>query len=242
VEKNGMGEGVWKLWFTDGKLRAIGTYEQGKRIGYWKEWSPLGEMTVHEYAAVSGQSKPKKIPAAIRLGYFCSIVLFCRSSHVVEAQKRADSYIKTARKRLTEHKKRAKELRQQLNDDSRLISSEEKKNIELELRKEIALYDSLMHTTLGEKGALTRFNDRVSKSIFSRVDTIIQSIAGSNEYRFVIDERNTIVYPAEKKGSYYPDELIGQLDNITLQVLDRVNRQTLDLTIEKPDNRNEGEK
>ncbi len=43
VYANGLAEGVWKFWFTNGQLRQQQTFKQGKREGIVTEWSTTGE-------------------------------------------------------------------------------------------------------------------------------------------------------------------------------------------------------
>ncbi len=94
----------------------------------------------------------------------------------------------------TEKQKKMKDMKEQLDKQSLLLSAERKKEIEAELEREYIEYQKFLQEKFGQQGDAAKRNDELLKPIIDKINVILDKIAKAENYDFIFDARGGVVY------------------------------------------------
>ncbi len=110
----------------------------------------------------------------------------------------------------TERQKKMKEMKEQLDKQSLLLSAERKKEIESELEREYIEYNKFLQEKFGQQGDAAKRNDELLRPIIDKINKILDKIAKNENYDFIFDSRGGVVYA---KKAYDLTEKVVQVLN-----------------------------
>lgn len=110
----------------------------------------------------------------------------------------------------TERQKKMKEMKEQLDKQSLLLSAERKKEIESELEREYIEYNKFLQEKFGQQGDAAKKNDELLRPIIEKINKILDEIAKNDNYDFIFDSRGGVVYA---KKAYDLTEKVIQVLN-----------------------------
>jgi len=110
----------------------------------------------------------------------------------------------------TEKQKKMKEMKEQLDKQSLLLSAERKKEIESELEREYIEYNKFLQEKFGQQGDAAKRNDELLRPIIEKINKILDKIAKNENYDFIFDSRGGVVYA---KKAYDLTEKVVQVLN-----------------------------
>ncbi len=94
----------------------------------------------------------------------------------------------------TERQKKMKEMKEQLDKQSLLLSAERKKEIESELEREYIEYNKFLQEKFGQQGDAAKRNDELLRPIIEKINKILDKIAKNENYDFIFDAKGGVVY------------------------------------------------
>jgi Skp family chaperone for outer membrane proteins len=94
----------------------------------------------------------------------------------------------------TERQKKMKEMKEQLDKQSLLLSAERKKEIESELEREYIEYNKFLQEKFGQQGDAAKRNDELLRPIIDKINVILDKIAKNENYDFIFDAKGGVVY------------------------------------------------
>jgi len=110
----------------------------------------------------------------------------------------------------TERQKKMKEMKEQLDKQSLLLSAERKKEIESELEREYIEYNKFLQEKFGQQGDAAKRNDELLRPIIEKINKILDKIAKNENYDFIFDAKGAVVYA---KKAYDLNEKVVQALN-----------------------------
>jgi outer membrane protein len=136
--------------------------------------------------------------AELKLGYIDSEEIFQKYQGTKEAQERFNKEVAKWEQTASERQKEIMEMKEQLEKQSLLLSSERKKEIEAQLQQKMADYQKYVQSTFGQEGEAVKKNTELTKPIVERINKIIDKIAKDEKYDFILDARGGGVVFAKK--------------------------------------------
>jgi outer membrane protein len=136
--------------------------------------------------------------AELKLGYIDSEEIFQKYEGTKDAQERFNKEVAKWEQSASDKQKEIQELKEQLEKQSLLLSSERKKEIEAQLQQKMADYQKYVQTTFGQEGEAVKKNSELTKPIIERINKIIDKIAKDEKYDFIFDARGGGIVFAKK--------------------------------------------
>lgn len=126
----------------------------------------------------------------LRIGYINSEKIFQEYEGTKSAQQKFNKEVAKWEQEATEKKKKIKELSEQLEKQSLLLSEARKKEIENQLKQEYAEYEKFLQSKFGQQGEVLKKNQDLTKPIVLKINVILEQIAKTDNYDFIFDVRN----------------------------------------------------
>lgn len=151
--------------------------------------------------------------AELKMGFISSEEIFERYQGTKAAQEKFNKEVAAWEQEAEERQKEMREMKEQLEKQSLLLSGERKAEIEEKLKQKMVEYQQFLQSKFGKQGDAIRKNEELTKPIIERINKIIEKIAKEENYDFIFDTRAGGVVYAKK--AY----------NLTDRVLNLLNKQ-----------------
>jgi outer membrane protein len=149
--------------------------------------------------------------AELKMGFISSEEIFERYQGTKEAQEKFNKEVAAWEQEASERQKEIREMKDQLEKQSLLLSSERKTEIEEKLKQKMVEYQQFLQEKFGQQGDAIKKNEELTKPIIGRINKIIEKIAKEENYDFIFDTRaGGVVYA--KKAYNLTDRVLNQLN------------------------------
>lgn len=149
--------------------------------------------------------------AQLKIGYINSERILAEYQGTKSAEEKLKKEYAKWEQEATERQKKMKEMKEQLDKQSLLLSAERKKEMEAELEREYIEYNKFLQEKFGQQGDAAKKNDELLKPIVEKINKILEKLAKDENYDFIFDMRGGLVYG--KKTYEVTDKVIQALNN-----------------------------
>jgi outer membrane protein len=125
----------------------------------------------------------------LKIGYINSERIFAEYEGTKEAQDKFNKEVARWEQEATERKKEMQDLKDQLEKQSLLLSSERKKEIEDQLQQKLIEYEKFLKEKFGQDGEALKKNEDLTRPIVDKINTILEGIAKAENYDYIFDAR-----------------------------------------------------
>jgi outer membrane protein len=127
--------------------------------------------------------------AELKVGFINSEKIFAEYEGTKEAQDKFNKEVAKWEQEATDRQKEMKDLKDQLEKQSLLLSSERKKEIEDQYQVKLAEYQKFLQSKFGQEGDAVKKNEDLTKPIVEKINKILEQIAKTENYDFIFDAR-----------------------------------------------------
>lgn len=149
--------------------------------------------------------------AELKIGYINSDRILQEYEGTKQAEEKMKKEYAKWEQEATERQKKMKDMKDQLDKQSLLLSAERKKELEAQFEKEYIDYQKFLQEKFGQQGDAYKKNDELLKPIIDRINVILDKIAKNENYDFILDSRGGVVYA--KKAYDLTDKVIQALNS-----------------------------
>lgn len=133
--------------------------------------------------------------AEMKFGYINSEAIFAEYEGTKAAQERFNKEVAVWEQDASKKQQEIKDLKEQIDKQSLLLSNERKKVLEDSLNQKMANYQKFLQDKFGQKGEALVKNEELTKPIIEKINKIIEKIAKDENYDYIFDARaGGIVY------------------------------------------------
>ena len=136
--------------------------------------------------------------ADVRLGYIDSARIWVEYKDAQEAQQRFDRQVQGWRDEAAEKEKAVNQLRQQVKDQSPVLSALKRQELDSSLQKAISDYEKFVQDVWGQDGRAAQENARATDEIVNQVRHAVEKVAGQKGLDLVLDVTGGFVVYADK--------------------------------------------
>ena len=136
--------------------------------------------------------------ADLRVGYVDSNLIFQQFKDAQEAQQRFDRQVQGWRDEAAEKEKAVNTLRQQVKDQSPVLSALKRQELDSNLQKAISDYEKFVQEVWGQDGRASQENARATDEIVTQVRHAVEKVAGQKGLDLVLDVTGGFVVYADK--------------------------------------------
>ncbi|MBD3346033.1 MAG: OmpH family outer membrane protein [Chitinivibrionales bacterium] len=126
--------------------------------------------------------------AELKIGFINSQKIFKEYEGTKEAQEKFDKEAAKWEQEATDRQKEIKELQEQLEKQSLMLSSERRKELEDKIKQKYAQYQEFLQQKFGQEGEVVKKNVELTKPIIEKMRVIIDKIAKEEHYDYIFDE------------------------------------------------------
>ncbi len=148
--------------------------------------------------------------AELKIGFINSETILMAYEGTKSAEEKLKKEYAKWEQEATERQKKMKEMQEQLEKQSLLLSAERKKEIEANLQQEMIEYQKFLQEKFGQQGDAAKKNDELLKPIIDKINMILDKIAKNENYDFIFDARGGVVYA--KKAYDLTEKVIQALN------------------------------
>jgi outer membrane protein len=127
--------------------------------------------------------------AELKFGFINVEEIFKNYSGTKDAQEKFDKEVAKWEQDASGRQKEIKDIKDQLEKQSLLLSSERKAELEAKLKQKMVEYQDFLQTKFGQKGEVLSKNEELTKPIVEKINKIIEKIAKDENYDFIMDAR-----------------------------------------------------
>ncbi|HON09626.1 MAG: OmpH family outer membrane protein [Fibrobacter sp.] len=127
--------------------------------------------------------------AELKIGYINSELIFMEYEGTKDAQKKFNNEVAKWEQEASKRQKEIKDLKEQLDKQSLLLSNERKKELEDSLNQKMISYQTFLQEKFGQKGEALVKNEELTKPIIEKINKIIEKIAKEENYDYIFDAR-----------------------------------------------------
>lgn len=139
-------------------------------------------------------------PAAdLGVGYIDSARLFTEYKDAQEAQQRFDRLVTGWRDEALEKERAVQQLRQEVRDQSAILSAMRRQEKEAALQRAVSEYDAFIQEIWGPTGRASTENERATADIVQRIRLAVEKVAGQKGLQLVLDAASGYVVYAAKE-------------------------------------------
>ncbi|MFP4416461.1 MAG: OmpH family outer membrane protein [Fibrobacterota bacterium] len=128
--------------------------------------------------------------AELKVGYISSEKIFLEYEGTKSAQNKFNKEVAMWEQQATEMQKEIKDLKEQLDKQSLLLSSERKKQVEEQLQQKMVDYQKFLQEKFGQQGEALKKNEDLTRPIIERINIILDQIAKAENYDYILDTRS----------------------------------------------------
>ncbi len=151
--------------------------------------------------------------AELKIGFISSEKIFLEYEGTKSAQDKFNKEVAKWEQNATEMQKEIKDLKEQLDKQSLLLSSERKQQLEEQLQQKMVDYQKFLQEKFGQQGEALKQNENLTRPIIEKINKILDQIAKAENYDYIFDTRSGGVVYA--KQSY----------DLTERVLQELNKE-----------------
>jgi outer membrane protein len=129
------------------------------------------------------------IQAEMKLGYINSEAIFAEYEGTKAAQEKFNKEVAVWEQEASKKQQEIKDLKEQIDKQSLLLSNERKKALEDSLNQKMVQYQKFLQDKFGQKGEALVKNEELTKPIIEKINAIIEKIAKEENYDFIFDAR-----------------------------------------------------
>jgi outer membrane protein len=130
------------------------------------------------------------LAADLRLGFISSEEIFQKYEGTKEAQDKFNKEVAVWEQQATNMQKEIKDLQDQLEKQSLLLTNDRKREIEDKLKQKVATYQKFLQEKLNpQEGEAYKRNAELTKPIIDKINVIIAKIAKDENYDFIFDQK-----------------------------------------------------
>lgn len=149
-------------------------------------------------AVVASSSFVRPADAELRVGYVDSGRIFAEATMAKEAQQRFDRQVQGWRDEAVEKEKQVSQLRQEVADQSAILSALRRKEKEQALQSAIRDYEQFIQDIWGPTGRAQRENDAATSEIVNQVRLAVEKLAGERGLGLVLDSAAGFILYADR--------------------------------------------
>jgi outer membrane protein len=135
--------------------------------------------------------------AELKIGFIDSEQIFQSYEGTKEAQSQLDKEKAKIEQQASDMQKEIYDMKDKLDKQSLLLSSERKKELEDKLNQRMTEYQQFVYKNVGDKGYLIEKNMELTKPIIERINKIVFKIAKDENFDLILDKRAGVVYAKE---------------------------------------------
>ena len=128
--------------------------------------------------------------AELKIGFINSEKIFLEYEGTKVAQDKFNKEVAKWEQQATDMQKELKDLKEQLEKQSLLLSAERKTEIETQLQEKMIVYQKFIQEKFGQQGEALQKNETLTKPIIERINKILEQIAKAENYDYIMDARN----------------------------------------------------
>jgi len=128
--------------------------------------------------------------AELKIGYINSEQIFRDYEGTKQAQEKFNKEVARWEQEATKMQKEIKDLQEQLEKQSLLLSEERKGEIQAQLQEKMIEYQKFLQEKFGQQGEALKKNEDLTRPIVEQINVILEDIAKAENYDFVFDARN----------------------------------------------------
>lgn len=136
--------------------------------------------------------------ADLRFGYIDSGRIFIEYKDAQEAQQRFDRLVTGWRDEAAEKEKAVQQLRQEVRDQSPILSAVRRQEKDAALQRAISEYDAFIQEIWGPAGRATNENERATGEIVQRIRLAVEKVAGQKGVELVLDSASGYIVYADR--------------------------------------------
>jgi len=136
--------------------------------------------------------------AQMKIGFINSEEIFRAYHGTKEAQEKFDKEVAKWEQEASGKQKELKDLKDQLDKQSLLLSAERRADIEGKMKQKYQEYQDFLQTKFGQKGEALTKNEELTKPIIEKINKILDKIAKDESYDYIFDARTGGVIYAKK--------------------------------------------
>lgn len=145
--------------------------------------------------------------ADIRLGYIDSQRIFNEYKDAKDAQDRFDRQVQGWRDEAAEKEKAVKLLRDELRDQSAILSALKRQEKEEALQRAIGDYERFIQDIWGPQGRAASENERATSEVVALIRSAVEKVAGNKGLGLVVDAASGFIIYADRSLDLTPDVL-----------------------------------
>jgi outer membrane protein len=136
--------------------------------------------------------------AELKLGYINSEAIFAEYEGTKQAQEKFNKEVAVWEQKASKRQQEIKDLKEQIDKQSLLLSAERKKALEDSLNQKMVEYQRFLQENFGQDGKALKKNEELTKPIIEKINRIITKIAKEENYDFIFDARAGGIVHAKK--------------------------------------------
>jgi len=136
--------------------------------------------------------------ADIKIGYIDSSRIFQEYADAKESQARFDRQVQNWRDDATEKEKQVKQLRDQVRDQSPILSALKRQEMDEALQRATSEYEKFIQDIWGPNGKAAQENERATAEVVNQIRTAVEKIAGTRGLELVLDSAGGVIIYADR--------------------------------------------
>ena len=141
---------------------------------------------------------PAVAPAAdLKFGYIDSARIFLEYADAKEAQARFDRLVQGWRDEAAEKEKQIKLLRDEVRDQSPILSALKRQEKEETLQRAVSEYEKFIQDVWGPSGKAATENERATGEVVTQIRAAVEKIAGARGLDLVLDSAGGFIIYAD---------------------------------------------
>ena len=129
------------------------------------------------------------VHAEMKFGYINSEAIFAEYEGTKSAQDKFNKEVAVWEQEASKRQQEIKDLKEQIDKQSLLLSNERKKALEDSLNQKMVQYQKFLQEKFGQSGEALQKNEELTKPIIEKINKIIEKIAKEENYDFIFDAR-----------------------------------------------------
>ena len=139
------------------------------------------------------------LPAAdLKIGYIDSARIFQEYADAKESQARFDRQVQSWRDDAAEKEKAVKQLRDEVRDQSPILSALKRQEKEEALQRATSEYEKFIQDTWGPNGRAAQENERATSEVVAQIRAAVEKIAGDRGLELVLDSAGGFIIYADR--------------------------------------------
>lgn len=136
--------------------------------------------------------------ADLRIGYIDSSRIFLEYADARDAQLRFDRLVQGWRDEAVEKEKVVAQLRQEVRDQSPILSAMKRQEKETALQRAVSEYEAFIQEAWGPSGRASQENDRATTEIVQQIRVAVEKVAGTKALLVILDASSGFLVYADK--------------------------------------------